>query len=77
MVKSKRKKWHRAKNPTVYLIVGSNNFWYAMLTDKKDFRSEVKMIRQNPQGYSDPESGHIPDNPEMLYVYAAKEIYQD
>lgn len=60
-----------------YLIIGSNNFWYASgLTSLEAVKQEIKNIKGN-QPYGNPESGkisEIAEMPDTLYVYEAKEI---
>ena len=60
-----------------YLIIGSNNFWYASgLETLKEAKREIKEIKKNASDYSDPETGYIPELPEKFYIYEAKEINQ-
>jgi hypothetical protein len=60
-----------------YLIIGSNNFWYAgCLKSKGDIKAELEEILKCHKAYEDPETGHHPEMPEKFYVYEAKEIGQ-
>lgn len=57
-----------------YLIIGSNNFWYASgITSLEAVKEEVKRIKGN-QAYANPENGKIAELPDTLYVYKAEEI---
>lgn len=57
-----------------YILVGSNNFWYALCTSLKEARNRKKEILDGETGYADPETGHTPEIPEEVYVYQVKEI---
>lgn len=59
-----------------YLIIGSNNFWYAScLNSLAEVRAEIKNIKEKTRSYGDPEGGEIESElPETLYVYKAVEI---
>ena len=63
---------------TEYLIIGSNNFWYAMEDTYKHALERAKEIRadHNNCGFADMESGHEPEEPETLYIYQAIEKKQ-
>ncbi len=64
-----------------YIIVGSNNFWYAMCDSLKEAQAEAKKIIKykdrfdegNPN-YCDEESSHHPFTPNELYIYEALEV---
>lgn len=59
----------------VYLIIGSNNFWYAQHTNKREAIAEAKEIANGDMtGFEDPETGHVPEQPEQCYVYEAYEV---
>lgn len=60
-----------------YLIIGSNNFWYAScLKSLAEVKAEIKKIKKEKSWYADPESGYEPDLPEKLYIYKAEETKQ-
>lgn len=52
-----------------YLVIGSNNFWYAQERTKRDAIAHAKEVVKGAAGYGDDESGHTPDTPETVYVY--------
>lgn len=65
-----------------YLVIGSNNFWYAMCYSLKEAKAEAKKVMKykskyddegNPN-YEDMESGHNPFTPNTIYIYEAKEV---
>ena len=66
----------------VYLIIGSNNFWYGIEDNITNARIEAKAIFKGTSegddmgGFADPESGHVPELPEKLLIYKAKEIQE-
>jgi hypothetical protein len=70
MTQETSKKW--------YILVGSNNFWYAYSDDLEELRKQAQAIislkDDDDSGYSDPESGHRPLPPDTLYLYEVKEI---
>lgn len=58
-----------------YIVIGSNNFWYAACTSKKEALAIAKEI-QNKEDYEkycfgDPESNYFPEQPSRIYVYKA------
>ena len=59
-----------------YLIVGSDNFWYACgLTSKKEVKEKIEDIKENIESYGSPNGDERQYYlPETLYVYEAKEI---
>jgi len=61
-------------NKKQYILVGSNNFWYAIEDSKKEAIRVRKAILNEDGDYSDPESGYIPDTPSEVYIYEAKEV---
>ena len=60
----------------VYIIVGSNNFWYTMCNSKKGAIDEANKLMSGDTEtiYGDQESGHVPNPPEELFIYKAEEI---
>ena len=78
--KSKKRSLVSTKNKQKpeYMIIGSNNFWYASgLTSLAETRSEIKEILKNGKNscYADPESGEMKDElPNQFYIYKAIEI---
>lgn len=63
------------KQKKEYLVIGSNNFWYAScLETLKEAKEIANDVIENSNGYSDPESGHEPEEPETVYIYKAYEI---
>jgi len=61
-----------------YLIIGSNNFWYASLSSKKYIKNEIASIKKNPEDYGNPDqlNSCVVDLPEKLHIYKAIEIDQ-
>ena len=61
-----------------YIIVGSDNFWYACdLHSMKEVKSTIQDIIKNPENYSDPETGERrTEPPETFYVYEGFEVAQ-
>jgi hypothetical protein len=57
-----------------YLVIGSNNFWYAIENSLKDAKKTMHIVKSDNGAFSDPETGHTPDVPENVYIYEAKEI---
>ena len=57
-----------------YIVLGSNNFWYALLNTKKEAKEFVKNFLKLDESFADPESGYSPEAPEDFYIYEAKEI---
>lgn len=64
-----------------YIIVGSNNFWYAScISNKKealerarDIMEETEeVVYRNPEALGDTE----PETPETLYIYKAEQVEQ-
>ena len=65
--------------PQQYLVIGSNNFWYAIANSKKEAKTIAKEIMEDfsdeeSNHYKDPESGNRPFRPEEIYIYQAKEL---
>ena len=58
-----------------YLVVGSNNFWYASAHSKTGALKIARdAMNERESSYEDPESGHTPDIPENVYVYEARKV---
>jgi len=58
-----------------YIIVGSDNFWYACSSNLKQIKEDIENIKENITDYADPENGkHREELPETLYVYKVEEI---
>ena len=68
----------KTKKKSEYIIIGSDNFWYASgLSSLKEAKKEIKNIKRNiSKGhYADPETGQMRDElPEKFYIYKAIEI---
>lgn len=58
----------------VYLVIGSNNFWYAQHSSLRDAKQEAREIVEGDTNYSDEESGHTPDVPESVHIFRAEEV---
>lgn len=56
-----------------YLLIGSNNFWYATHTNKRDAKAEAKDIVAGEGNYGDPESDYTLDPPEEVFIYEARQ----
>lgn len=56
-------------NKKVYLVIGSNNFWYGQERTKKDAIALAKSVAVGQRGYGDEETGYTPETPETVYVY--------
>lgn len=54
-----------------YLLVGSNNFWYATHTNKRDAKAEMKNILAGKGSYGNPENDYIPESPQEVFIYEA------
>ena len=56
-----------------YLVIGSNNFWYAACTTKKQALDTVKGIKDKESYkdfvFGDPESSYYPKQPSRIYIY--------
>jgi len=63
------------KTKKEYLVIGDNNFWYASCDSKKDALSEAKEAMKGVREYSD-DAGNVPEIPETVYIYEAKEVAQ-
>lgn len=59
-----------------YIIVGSDNFWYASgLTSLKEAKEVIKNIKKNIQSYADPETGERQTEvPETFYIYQGRVV---
>lgn len=63
----------------VFLVIGSNNFWYAQcdtLKCAKECKKEVLKHKGDEEDYryGDEESGHKPFRPERLFIFKAIEL---
>lgn len=70
---------HKKNTPkTEYIIIGSNNFWYASgLTSLQEAKNEVKEIIKKDKWFADPETGETKDElPNKFYIYKATEVCQ-
>lgn len=56
-----------------YLVIGSNNFWYATCETKADALDECKNVLRG-ESYNDPESGFFPSTPQKVYIYKAEQV---
>jgi hypothetical protein len=54
-----------------YLLLGTNNFWYAVASSLKEAKELKKDILSDASGqlFGDPESGHCPEKPTDIYIY--------
>jgi hypothetical protein len=54
-----------------YLVIGSNNFWYAIRDSLKEANQVARNIIKNKDDvvYACPETGYSPETPEQVYVY--------
>lgn len=60
----------------VYIVVGSNNFWYAQCDTKKEAQQVIKDILDGG-GYSNPENDEAPEIPqERIYIFEAYEVHR-
>ena len=59
-----------------YIIIGSNNFWYASgLTSIDDVVDELENIKKDVSEYGNPETNELEnEKPSQLYVYEAREL---
>lgn len=57
-----------------FVILGSNNFWYAIEDSLEDAKKLAKSIKNGDGDYSNPESSYIPDTPDDVYIYEAKQV---
>jgi len=64
-----------------YLVIGSNNFWYASCDTLKEAKQIKKEIMREPKDemnydYGDEESypTHHPFGPDNIYIYESTEI---
>jgi len=58
------------KNKPQYIVIGSNNFWYATVNSLKEARIEADLIARNKADYFSDEL----ETPEEIYIYKAHEI---
>lgn len=61
----------------VYLVIGSNNFWYAIEDTKKDAIAHAKSILADDGengSYGDEETGYEPSTPESVHIYRAFKV---
>ena len=55
---------------TKYIIVGSDNFWYALCDTSKEVEEEIKKIKTGITGYANPETNEFQrELPDTLYIY--------
>ena len=70
----------KSKQKPEYIIIGSNNFWYASgLTSLTEAENEIKEIQKNAGNstYADPETGEIKEDlPDKFYIYKGVEVKQ-
>lgn len=57
-----------------YIILGSNNFWYATDTSLKDAKATIKAIRKDHSGFADDETGQEPEMPKEFFIFEAIEV---
>lgn len=62
------------KTKTEYLVIGSNNFWYSAEDTLTDAKIEAKGILEGKGEYDNPETGHTPNLPDIVYIYKAIEV---
>ena len=59
---------------TKYIIVGSDNFWYACCSSIKEVREEIDVIKSGAL-FGNPETKVIQEDlPEKLHIYKAEKI---
>lgn len=73
-MQEKKERANESDIKTEYLVIGSNNFWYASEITLKNADATAKEILRDAGGFSDSETGYQPEKPETLYIYEAKEI---
>lgn len=61
-------------NKKVYLVIGSNNFWYAQCDTKSEAIQTAKAVLDGERGYADPEGGNEPETPDEVHVYHCEEV---
>lgn len=57
-----------------FLVIGSNNFWYATDTTLKNAIATARAAKKDHAGFADPETGHEPEKPETFYIYKARQM---
>ncbi|OGG61804.1 hypothetical protein A3C21_01090 [Candidatus Kaiserbacteria bacterium RIFCSPHIGHO2_02_FULL_59_21] len=63
------------KTKKKYLVVGSNNFWYASARGKANALKLARdVVNSRTSSYGDPETDYSPNTPEGVYVYEARQI---
>ena len=79
--KKQKAKEKQEEKQEVFLVIGSNNFWYSMcetLKEAKKIRKQILKYKSRYDegniGYEDPESGHNPLTPNEVYIYKSTEI---
>ncbi len=64
------------ENKKEFLVIGSNNFWYATHSNLKDAMDESREIGKGGGGYADAETGREPLVPDTVYIYKAELIIE-
>ena len=62
---------------TRYIIIGSNNFWYASddtLKDAKESLADIKKNYKRDYDFRDPESGYSPEKPKEFMLFESRRI---
>lgn len=62
---------NKQPNEEVYLVIGSNNFWYGIFETQREADAEAEAILEGQDGYGDPEGGYEPETPASIHVYRA------
>lgn len=59
-----------------YLVIGSNNFWYGVCSNKQRAINLAKDLVKDKVNivFGDPESGFIPEKPYSVYVYKVEKL---
>ncbi len=67
-----------------YLVIGSNNFWYASCDTSKEAKQIKKEVMKEPKdevnyNYGNDEQclSYHPLKPEVVYIYEAKELLEE
>ena len=75
------KKNKQTKIKKEYLVIGSNNFWYASCDTLKEAKQIKKEVMKEPKdevnyNYRNEESNsiHHPFGPDNIFIYESKEI---
>ena len=59
------------KKPTEYLVVGDNNYWYALEDSLKNAKNMAEVVAKGD--FSNEETDNLP-LPDQIYIYKAVEV---